>query len=300
MPFPDVCPSCAEPLDYRPELLGVRRRDWDGLAFRCEHCGIGFSNSTHPDARVRIVRTPEQAVPQQVHEGLDEALRQALNVRNRPSKRNAFCSATSEDAVTWSVFNALALAGRLPSVLWSIGSHDPRGPVTMLLWGAPVAGPDADRVRAAMICVSDELGENALSRSEPDVLLVTETLVVFIEAKTHSRNERDQDARGWSLYLGDESRFTAPAEDVQKIGYYELTRNWVIGNRLANRLGRDFALANLGPQRLAASADAFATLAATTPHRTFTHVRWATLLDASAPVADWLDAHARQVGLRDL
>jgi hypothetical protein len=36
------------------------------------------------------------------------------------------------------------------------------------------------------------------------------------------------------MYLRDESRFTAGAEDVQKAGYYELTRNWVIGNDLAD------------------------------------------------------------------
>jgi hypothetical protein len=56
-----------------------------------------------PDERVRSVRTPQQAMPLQVHEILDEALAAALNVRNRPSKHNAFCSVRFEDAVTWTI-----------------------------------------------------------------------------------------------------------------------------------------------------------------------------------------------------
>jgi hypothetical protein len=282
--------------------VGVRRRDWDGLAFRCHDCGIGFSNSTNPDARVRIVRTPQQAVPEEVQAGLDDALAHAFNVRNRPSKRNAFCSASSEDAVTWTVFNGLALAGRLPAVLEAAGlaDHDANGPLTVLLWGVPVAGPTAEPVRAALLAVSDALGETPASRSEPDVILVADTLVMFIEAKTHSRNECDRDAAGWPLYLGDESRFTGPVEDVQKAGYYELARNWVIGNDLADALGRDFALLNLGPQKLAKTAREFAALTATTPHRAFGHLRWAELLDAAMPLPTWLEAYAGHGMLLDL
>jgi len=301
MSFPAECPSCSQPWAYRPELVGVRRRDWEGLAFRCDDCDIGFSNSTDPDARVRIVRTPQQAVPEEVQAGLDGALAQALNVRNRASKRNAFCSASSEDAVTWTVFNGLALAGRLPAVLQGAGvdDHDPRDS-TVLLWGVPVAGPDGDAVRAALVAVSDAFEERPASRSEPDVVMVNETLVMFIEAKTHSRNDRDREAAGWPLYLGDESRFMAPVDEVKKAGYYELTRNWVIGNEVADSLGRDFALVNLGPQKLAKSALEFAALAAITPHRVFRHVRWAKLLDAAAPVPAWLEAYAGRGGLWDL
>src|SRR3954466_15354300 len=101
MSFPTTCPSCGRPWQEQPAMIGERRRDWDSLAFRCLDCGIGYSNAANPQQRVRIVRDAAQAVPAEVREGLDEALAAAFNVRNRPSKRNAFCSASSEDAVTW-------------------------------------------------------------------------------------------------------------------------------------------------------------------------------------------------------
>jgi hypothetical protein len=302
MPFPAECPSCGQPWDSRSELIGHRARDWAACAFRCQRCGIGFSNSSVPDERVRIVRTPQQAVPPQVHEKLDEALAKALNVRNRPSKRNAFCSARSEDAVTWTIFKGLADATRLRAALRGAGFDDDElgDQLSLLLWGVPIAGSDGASIRSALIAVSNELTETPASRSEPDVIVVTDALVMSIEAKTHSRNDRNTAAAGWPLYLGAASRFAANADEVKEAGYYELTRNWVIGNKLADSLGRDFALVNLGPQAISTSARTFEMLVATTPHRTFRHLRWATLLEAAEPLPDWLESNVAEIQAWDL
>lgn len=140
-------------------------------------------------------------------------------MRDRPSKRNAFCSASSEDAVTRTAFNGLAITGGIPAMLKSAGLDDdtPSSESTVLLWGVPIGGPDATAVRA-VVAASDQLREMRMSRSEPGVVVVTETRVMFIEAETHSTNQRDPDAAGWSLYLGHESRFTASVQEVKNAG----------------------------------------------------------------------------------
>jgi hypothetical protein len=67
----------------------------------------------------------DQAIPIEVNDGLDTTLAEALNMRNRPSKRNAFCSASSEDAVTWTVFRGLDVIGRLARVAQAITPDHP-------------------------------------------------------------------------------------------------------------------------------------------------------------------------------
>lgn len=282
-------------------MIGVRRRDWESLAFRCLDCGIGYSNATNPEVRVRIVRHVDQAVPGEVHDGLEDALAEALNERNRPSKRNAFCSASSEDAVTWTVFRGLDVTGRLARVAQTITrEHTESRDVDLLLWGVPVAGPTGAAIRNKLIAVSDELGEASESRSEPDVILVTETHVVFIEAKTGSRNDVNGRSNGWATYLKDEALFRVEAKRVQEAGFYELVRNWVIGNKLADKLGRDYLLVNLGPAGLALDVKRLAPLLGTTAHRTFSHLRWTQLLEEAEPLPQWLTDYVDKVGLRSM
>jgi hypothetical protein len=87
--------------------IGKRPHRFEELAFRCERCGTGFSNSRSPTDRRRIFRDPADNVPPEVREGLTAALDGAVNVRNRPSKRFKFGSSRSEDALTWTTFEGL-------------------------------------------------------------------------------------------------------------------------------------------------------------------------------------------------
>lgn len=299
MAFPSVCPSCGQPWTEQPEMIGQRRRDWASLAFRCLDCGIAYSNATNAAQRVRIVRDADRTVPPEVREGLAEALAAALNVRNRPSKRNTFCSANSEDAVTWTVFRGLALAERLAAVAQALApDHTDNRDVDLLLWGVPVAGGDGKAIRDQLVVVSDGLGESKMSRSEPDIILVTETHVVFIEAKTGSGNFIDAGSGGWRLYLQDEDLFHVEPQEVQRAGYYELVRNWVIGNKLADQLDRDFLLVNLGPQPLEIDVEILSPLLGITVARNFAHWRWGRVLEAAEPLPEWLDRYAKDLSLR--
>jgi hypothetical protein len=140
------CSVCGEALvsrDYAPNKRGgaPNASDFDSCLRRCEKCHIGLSNSRNPDDIVRIFREIDDAIPIPVRGGVDVVLEQAMNVRNRAAKRVKFCSESSEDAVTWSVFLGLQRAGRLREILSKLGCVFSQGAATepvMLLWGVPV------------------------------------------------------------------------------------------------------------------------------------------------------------------
>lgn len=74
-------------------------------------------------------------------------------------------------------------------------------PQAVLTWGYPVAGPAAADAVARLLKISDALGENVIWRSEPDVIVLWPQLLVFIEAKYGSGNDRQPNYKGYATYL---------------------------------------------------------------------------------------------------
>jgi len=288
---PMTCVACGAAIAPHAERLGKRADRHEDLAYPCA-CGWGFSNATAAGNRVAIAPSPSLNVPTEVRPGLDDVLARALNARNRPAKRWKFCSAASEDAVTWSVFRALEQAGRLKVV--APGEGEP----SLLLWGVPVSGNDAERAAAELEGLLAELGERQSGRSEPDVVLVQPDVVVIVEAKYRSGNPPQPGYRGFERYLDRPVLFAASREQVAAAGFYELTRNWRIGVGLAERLdGCEFELVNLGMPAIEKSAATFASLLAQTPARRFRHETWAGLLASAGDLQPWLVRYAAGRGL---
>src|SRR4051812_29617807 len=79
-----LCRRCGSLLDAQPELvLGRRAARYDDLVFRCERCGVGYSNATRQDARIEIAATPAGNVPPEVRDGVADALAAAVNLDAR-------------------------------------------------------------------------------------------------------------------------------------------------------------------------------------------------------------------------
>src|SRR6267378_3099316 len=70
-------------------------------------CRCGYSNARKESNRRLIFPEPSLNIPPEVRSGLDDVLRESLNLTNRSSKRSRFAFETSEDAVTWTVFRYL-------------------------------------------------------------------------------------------------------------------------------------------------------------------------------------------------
>jgi hypothetical protein len=226
---------------------------------------------------------------------LDALVARALNVTARSTKRERLAFSTSEDAVTWTVLRGLQGEGRLDALI----AERPGGEPSLLLWGAPAGGTEASRVAELLVSVSDELGEDPRRRSEPDVVVVWPEVVVVIEAKYRSGNDRKPaEYPNWGRYLTQPKLFAVPVEKVRRHGFYELTRNWCLAARLADRLGdRRALLVNLGRPPSARSAAEFATTLAIRPDRDFSHRTWSEVLSDAAPLPSWLQTYADDRGL---
>lgn len=292
--FATTCHQCHRPWNERPELIGKPAADFDSCAFRCHACGVAFSNARRAASRIRITRTPQLNVPPQARVGLDAALAGACNIGNRTVKRQKFCSANSEDAVTWTVIQGLLQADRLGSL---VGQSELGPPQALLLWGHPIAGPAADALAARLVRVSDDLFEKPDRRSEPDVIALWPGLLAVVEAKYGSSNDRHPHYTGYSTYLPAAGLFSANDEAIKMEGSYQLTRNWIIGAAIGGALGVPLRLVNLGPAALSKHAAGFAALLAQTPDRKFEHRRWQQVLDTK-PLPAWLEEYALERGLR--
>ncbi len=230
--FTETCPRCGSPWEFRTGLLGKPASAFDSCAFRCLSCGIGFSNATNSKSRVRITVEPQLNVPPQARRGLADALAGAINVNNRPVKRQKFCSERSEDAVTWTVIAGLREVVGLRAHVAELRLGPPQA---LLLWGHPVDGERAVEVRDGLLAVSDDLGEKPDRRTEPDVIVLWPSLLVFVEAKHGSANDSQPDYAGYCTYLPALGRFSADDHTVRAEGSYQLTRN--LGDGLG--AGRD-------------------------------------------------------------
>jgi hypothetical protein len=297
------CPECDDLLesdDYTPNKKGgaPTASGFNSCLRKCSQCGVGLSNAKTTDRLTKIYRDP---IPEEAIEYLDQVLGQALNTRNRPNKRNKLQSENSEDAVTWVVFRYLQKQGMLGKILSSCGRgesrKDDREP-TLLLWGAAVPPSDhlGQELRERLIRVSDSLGENPGSRSEPDVVLDFggEGLVV-IEAKLRSKNDKKSTSDPhWGIYFAETDVF-ADEDQVRESGCYELARNWRIGCEIAGP--SPFTLVNLAMPSLFAEAHEQerlmqfqSGLAETETHR-FCQLTWSDILQClPKPWPQWFDS----------
>ncbi len=264
----------------------------DDCIYRCE-CGVAYSNARNEDERVLITASPELNVPREVRPGLVEALGQAANRGNRRNKLMKFCFETSEDAVGWTVFCGLAQQGRLDAL---VAPQRPPGEPALLIWGVSIGGARGSAIASALAEVCGSLGESASAYTEPDVIVAWADLLVLVEAKFQSGNERRPNYHGFERYLDRLDLFAVSPAEVAADGYYELTRNWRIGTALAESLGIPaFLLLNLGPpEKIEVDADLFGTLVARSPAHDFASCSWSDILEAAQPIEPWLDRYASE------
>jgi hypothetical protein len=293
------CPVCYDVLQARPGGI-VKAQSWLDCLRRCLKCEVGFSNArTNPTV---IFNDPLMNIPQQVQEGLLETLGSALNERNLTNKKTKVGFSTSEDALTWTVFKYLSDSGQLMGVLRQIGL-----PITdratsieaLLLWGVPIpiegkVNNCARRLRKRLEAISDQLGEDPRSRTEPDVVIdLGRDGVLIIEVKHRSGTDvKAGDYVGWDRYYPTSSPLPY-ASSMRGSFCYELARNWRFGLELAAKPSRPFTLACLGPDELFCGEGAriirpFEACLPMDGTARFQKLRWGTLLGAISKPPRWL------------
>lgn len=154
----------------------------------------------------------------------------------------------SEDAVTYNAFRSIERAGRLPEFLTDMLDREQQS-VELVYWSYCLSDggtlPLLDVARATF-------GERPRRGSEPDLIAITPTDLVFIEVKLTSSNEttpsRVEALQGyatgadrWYEEVFASDPYTV-AVDMKK---YELMRFWLLGSWMARRMGVRFSLVSL-------------------------------------------------------
>lgn len=302
-----ICPGCHLPMLQAASVdKSPTATRFEDCLRRCESCGIGASNAANIETVTYIHRDPLGNIPVESRSGAGEALRQALNKRNRESKWVRFGFSTSEDAVTWVVFTYLLRSGQLPAALRAaglIGEGSLSAAPTLLLWGVPVEPTDYGAgIRERLKDCCKRLNEDPNSLSEPDVIVdLGDTGLIFIEVKYLSGNdEKPADYSGWSRYESAQG-LTWQFEAIKACGCYELARNWCLLHGLA--AGRPITLANLGPERVfrgveGARLGRFIAALGSGPRSRFMKATWADLLGPNMiDGPGWFGDFCRQRGL---
>jgi hypothetical protein len=239
------CPRCESPLTLHegPQVRPIEKsvHDYEQCKRSCETCRIALSNSPYRPTFIRRdwqdgLWRPETA------DRLRRIVHGALNTRSRGKKLKRLANERSEDLLTWNVFSWLEDRGLLSQVLRVAGLSEEPGDVKVFYWGWNDRYPFELDLRALL---QTTFRESPDYLSEPDLILVGHASLAIVEAKFGSPNDV-QPRKRIAKYVDQALRcFDVPCETVQKTGYYELTRYWAIGNVLAERLGKQFALINL-------------------------------------------------------
>jgi hypothetical protein len=156
----------------------------------------------------------------------------------------------SEDAVTWNVFRFLERHGLLIPYLSEL-AKPPLTTTKSIYWSH-----DQDKCKPwePLMDGRREFDFNPSKGSEPDLIVLTDQCLFFIEAKLMATNKtkptsprsREKYVTGgngwWKTAFTPGSDYSQIAEAEQK---YELLRFWLIGTWMAKQLNVDFRLVNL-------------------------------------------------------
>lgn len=207
--------------------------------FLCPDHGIYISPSTHEFSDVR------RNFPL-IGDADWRLLHETISVDKRETHRLA--RERSEDAVTYNAFRSIEREGRLPELIEMLTDR-PQESVELVYWSCSLRCggllPLLQEARSVF-------GERPDRGSEPDLIAMTPTDLVFIEVKLTSGNETrpsrpevlpvyQSAEHGWY-----EQVFRREAAHVAVVSRrYELMRFWLLGSWMARHTGRRFTLISL-------------------------------------------------------
>ena len=234
------CPKCNSAMQEF-DVKSKRASKYEDCVRRCITCEIGASNAqVNPTF---IYNNYRNNIPKGLLQNLDKTLENTLNETNRENKKIKMGFSTSEDAVSWIFINYFLLNDKLPVLQKILNLED--GISEIFMWGVPQMNSNPECAeKLKNICKN--LGEDKKYYTEPDIIIITKSISVFIEVKVKSGNDRQSlNKKNYDKYLSD--KFYTDIEAAKNSSYYELIRNWTIGNMFSKR---NFRLINLAPQKL--------------------------------------------------
>lgn len=154
-----------------------------------------------------------------------------------------FRSPNCEDAVCWNVFRFLQKSNTLDDFLTETTGL-PVSNAKVIYWSL-----DGNKTWDKLAEARKEFKERR--GSEPDLIVVSDTIIFFIEAKLFDSNEKTPRSNNGEGYVTGGNKwfqkvFKSNYEEVAIIAKkYEMMRFWLLGTWIAKGLNRDFYLVSL-------------------------------------------------------
>lgn len=190
----------------------------------------------------------------------------------------------SEDALTWNVMRFLDRQGLLTDFLSQLSNKE-INQAELILWSySPKEKSGWTLLNQARI----EFGETISRGSEPDIIIRTNNVLYFIEAKLTAKNEttpsqlqnrKKYETGGNNLFQRVfKSNYETVAEKEEK---YELMRFWLLGSWIAKQLKVDFEFYSLVKKSRDSEIEtSFGNHIIQTTERKFSRLTWEQIYDA--------------------
>ncbi len=167
-----------------------------------------------------------------------------------------FGSENSEDAKTFNLFRGLELNGRIGEYYNTVGITDTNKPERLLFWGMDSNTGESDAVLKTVLDKIEPPNIWKIQQTEPDIIIIGNKTVVFNESKL-GRNGATIEAWNRKKPLGEKHEFykknakqyfnSSFIENFSVEGrrFYQLLRNFIIGQTFADSLKKQFHLVAL-------------------------------------------------------
>lgn len=155
----------------------------------------------------------------------------------------------SEDALSWNVFRFLERTKLLSGFLEGLHNSIVKSP-EVIYWSY---SQSQQKVRNELEKARAEFLESPQRSSEPDLVVKSDDVLFFIEAKLTALNKIDFNknhtaedrAERIRRYSKGDYFLNQPVENIMDAGYYQLMRFWLIGALMADNENLNFYLLNL-------------------------------------------------------
>ena len=232
----DKCPKCGKKfiVDNIPRRPATCYND---CIVKCKDCKIGISNN--PNKPTIIYDNYLDNIPNELHYKLDYILSNSLNKVSRKQKIKRIGFSTSEDALSWIFFSYFLKENKEQNLL-ELFNIDEKKVIDIYFWGCGYYNKDLSGKLKTIL--KEVFHEDKNKFSEPDVIMETENKMIFIEVKYQSINANKCNKEEIEKYLI--SDYYKDIYLARNSEYYELIRNWSIGNKLSGE--KEFYLFNIG------------------------------------------------------
>ena len=227
------CPKCSKKMTYDYTKKRKKTNSFEDCIRICKKCGCGASNRN--ENPTYIYKNYINNLPDKKDKDmLDVLFNHTLNEKNRENKKIKFGFSTSEDACSWIFFtyffkknkldvlkDILGLKSEIKDILfWGVSYND--------LINSKISEISAGILENNNIIKSlkqseKDIGEKPKLRTEPDIIVVTDEELVFIEVKVNS---------GMPKFNFNEEKNKEKFEKYSKVKYYN---NFdIIGKKFEN------------------------------------------------------------------